>query len=68
MLTSQDAAIGFFDNHELDAITTLSRSTRWRLQRQGKFPALVELSPGRKGAPKQAVLEWLAEKEGREIG
>jgi prophage regulatory protein len=31
-------------NHDLDVITGLSRTTRWRLERDGKFPARRRLS------------------------
>jgi predicted DNA-binding transcriptional regulator AlpA len=55
-------SIGFYSEAELDAITSLSRVTRWRLTKQGKFPPSVELSPGRKGTPKAAVHEWIKSK------
>jgi prophage regulatory protein len=56
------AALGFYSEAELDAITSLSRVTRWRLRRQGKFPSSVELSPGRNGTPKAAVHRWIEER------
>jgi predicted DNA-binding transcriptional regulator AlpA len=55
-------AIGFYSESELDEITSLSRVTRWRLTKLGKFPPSVELSPGRRGTPKAAVHEWIESK------
>ncbi|RWO25256.1 MAG: hypothetical protein EOS10_31030 [Mesorhizobium sp.] len=34
---------------ELDVLTGISSTTRWRERKAGRFPLLMELSPGRKG-------------------
>lgn len=41
-------------------ITGLSRSTAWRLQRRGDFPAPVPLSPGRVGWWESELTAWKA--------
>ena len=39
--------------------TGLSRTTVWRLERQGQFPARIQLSPRAVGWPAEEVEEWL---------
>lgn len=43
-----------YRNPDLDQITGLSRTTRWRLEREGKFPARRSLTGSR-------AVGWLAE-------
>jgi len=43
--------------------TGLSRSTVWRLEREGKFPKRIQLSPNCVGWKKSDVLDWLASRE-----
>ena len=43
---------------ECHAITGLSRSTRWRLIRAGKFPKKRHISPGRVGWLLSALRQW----------
>jgi prophage regulatory protein len=45
---------------ELKAIVGLSRVTVWRLVRAGKFPAPIEISPGRRAWDISDVRSWLA--------
>lgn len=40
-------------------MTNLSRTTRWRMERQGEFPKRVRLSPGRVGWREQEVVAWI---------
>lgn len=47
------------DDNEVSLITSLSRSTRWRLQRKGEFPFPVKLTFGRVGYRLSDVLEWV---------
>jgi|GEM_PF-861864 prophage regulatory protein len=53
------------DDHEVlkprdvFALTTLSRTTIWRLRRLGDFPPPLRLSPGRLVWRKKAVKRWL---------
>ncbi len=44
---------------ECGELTDLSRTTRWRLMRRGRFPAKVSLSPNRAGWKLSAIIEWL---------
>ena len=47
------------DDAECDHLTSLSRTTRFRLRRRGEFPDPVEISPGRKGWFLSDVLTWI---------
>jgi prophage regulatory protein len=40
--------------------TGLSRSTRWRLERKGKFPKRRQLSPGCSGWLASEIAAWIA--------
>ena len=48
---------------ECAEFTDLSRTTRWRLMRQGLFPKKVLLSPNRRGWKLSAVRKWLETRE-----
>ena len=39
--------------------TGLSRTTRWRLEKGGKYPKRVQLSPGRVGRIGKEILGWI---------
>jgi prophage regulatory protein len=43
-------------------LTGLSRVTRWRLERNGRFPCRVQLSQRCVGWPEYEVLDWLKER------
>lgn len=43
---------------ELDVLTGISKTTRWRERKAGRFPPLIELSPGRKGNSLGQIREW----------
>jgi prophage regulatory protein len=45
---------------ELRQLIPLSRSTIWRLVRDGDFPAPIQISRGRVAWLESEVLEWLA--------
>jgi len=47
---------------EVKDLTSLSRVVRWRLVKQGKFPAPVAISPGRVATPLSAVQRWISER------
>ena len=51
------------DERECERITSLSRTTRWRLMRSGHFPAKVVLSPNRTGWHFSDVARWLETRE-----
>jgi len=44
---------------ELRAMCGLSRSTIWRLEREGSFPKRVQLSPNAVGWSRNSVSQWL---------
>jgi len=45
---------------EVGNLTGLSRTTRWRLVKNGKFPKPLELSDGTVGWRESELLEWIA--------
>jgi prophage regulatory protein len=45
---------------ECHRISGLSRSTRWRLERVGKFPQRRRISPGCTGWLRSELLAWVA--------
>jgi prophage regulatory protein len=47
---------------ECRRITGLSRPTRWRLERDGRFPRSFRLSANTKGWWLHEVLAWIAER------
>ena len=52
----------FLREPEVRRITGLSRSTRWRLERAGKFAKRRRLSPGAVGWLESEIQTWLAER------
>ena len=44
-------------------LTSLSRTTLWRLMRRDAFPAKVALSPNRRGWRLSQITQWLDERE-----
>jgi prophage regulatory protein len=50
---------GYVSQHEVMALVQLSRSTIWRLERQGLFPARRHLSRRRVGWRKSEIEGWL---------
>jgi prophage regulatory protein len=44
--------------------TSLSRTTLWRLSRSGAFPKPISLSPGRRGWPESAIVQWIQDRMG----
>ena len=47
---------------EVEYVTGLSRTTRWRLARAGKFPKRRQLSPNCSGNLESEIRAWLAER------
>lgn len=56
----------FVRSRELMAITGLSRTTIWRLERSGQFPCRRQLSPGAVGWLWEDVNVWLESRQ--EVG
>ena len=52
----------FIGETECKAITSLSRTTRWRLEKQRKFPGRRNLSPNRCAWLLSEVLAWQRER------
>ena len=48
---------------EVMAVTGLSRTTIWRLERSGEFPASVQLSAMAKGWRASAIAGWVESRE-----
>jgi prophage regulatory protein len=48
----------FYSMGEVEAITSLSRSTIYRKIESGTFPASVAISSGRVGWERRAIEEW----------
>ncbi len=51
------------DESECCRLTTLSRTTRWRMMKQGRFPQKFQLSPNRGGWWLSKILKWLRDQE-----
>ncbi|WP_084201459.1 helix-turn-helix transcriptional regulator [Geobacter pickeringii] len=49
-------------NPDLDVITGLSRTTRWRLENAGDFPKRRQISKGAVGWIESEVTAWLLSK------
>ena len=52
----------FVREPECQVITGLSRTTRWRLEKQNLFPKRRQISAGTVGWLESEVLAWLAER------
>ena len=44
-------------------ITGIGRTTRWKLEKEGRFPTRVRLSDGRVGWRRSEVEQWIADCE-----
>jgi predicted DNA-binding transcriptional regulator AlpA len=58
--TSFATSIVLLPTHDVLNITGLSRTTLWRLEREGKFPLRLRLSANRVGWRKDEVEGWIA--------
>ena len=56
-------AVVYLTWDEVHRRTSLSRSTCWRLARQGRFPKGIKLSPGRVGWREDELVAWMTERE-----
>lgn len=48
---------------EVHTVTGLSRTTRWRLERAGEFPARIHLSPNAVGWRSCEIADWIASRK-----
>ena len=53
---------GFLNENDVQNITKLSRTTRWRMERRGEFPKRRQLSPNRVGWLRSEVVTWVEER------
>lgn len=58
-----DGADPILREPECRVLSGLSRTSRWRLERSGKFPARIRLSENAVGWRLSAIEQWLAERE-----
>lgn len=49
----------FIDEKKCKQMTSLSRVTRWRLERAGEFPKRVQISPGRIAWRISEIIDWI---------
>ncbi len=52
----------FIREPEVERITGLSRTTRWRLQQTGEFPLKRQISPNATAWLASEIAAWMAEK------
>ena len=59
--SSRNAAepVAILDEPTVEELTSLSRTTRWRMERRGEFPKRVRLSPGRVGWRQAEIEAWI---------
>jgi prophage regulatory protein len=53
----------YWRERQVREASKLSRSTRWRLERQGKFPARRQLSTNSVGWLRSEVEDWLSSRK-----
>ena len=58
------AADRFIGEAEQEEITNLSRTTRWRLERAGKFPKSYKISANRSARLLSEVVAWMQAQRG----
>jgi prophage regulatory protein len=56
---TKEMTSGILGDRAVRQLTNLSRTTIWRLERQGKFPRRLRLSGNRIGWRADEVLEWI---------
>ncbi|MGP5366943.1 helix-turn-helix transcriptional regulator [Pseudomonas helleri] len=48
----------FMRERDVLDVTSLSRTTLWRVMKSGQFPRPVRISPGRVGWRESAIIAW----------
>jgi prophage regulatory protein len=56
----------FIREPECHVISGLSRTTRWRLEREGAFPKRRRISPNACAWLESEIMEWLRERAGHD--
>ncbi len=59
-MDAQNEAQRMLRDKQVRERTGLSRTTRWRMVKAGRFPAPVELTPGLVGWREADIVAWLA--------
>ena len=59
MSTTSNDTHRLLDWPELSTRIPLSRTTIWRLVRDGRFPAPLQISPGRKAWREDDIIAWM---------
>lgn len=54
----------FMRERDVLEVTSLSRTTLWRLMKNGQFPIAVRISPGRVGWRESTIITWLENPSG----
>ena len=49
----------FLREHETTAVSGLSRTTRWRLEKRGHFPRKYQISAGLTAYKESEVMQWM---------
>jgi prophage regulatory protein len=57
--THATTTVAIVDEAKVHELTSLSRTTRWRMERRGEFPKRVRLSAGRVGWRQADIEEWI---------
>lgn len=57
--TPSTTRLAIFDEAKVHELTSLSRTTRWRMERRGEFPKRVRLSAGRVGWRQADIEAWI---------
>ena len=58
-MTDAPESARILNSAEVEEVTSLSRSTIWRLERQGRFPRRFQLSDNRVGWLQPEVNDWI---------
>lgn len=57
---NEEVAMRIIKHQQLKDMVGLSRTTIWRMEREGKFPSRVRLGANTVGWLEEEVLSWLA--------
>src|SRR5215467_24085 len=57
--THATTTVAIVDEAKVHELTSLSRTTRWRMERRGEFPKRIRLSAGRVGWRQADIEAWI---------
>ena len=55
--------VRFLSSKQVQELTSLSRTTLWRLEKEGLFPSRIQVSPRRVAWSEAEVIEWLKSRQ-----